>query len=345
MPEDLQERTEQATPRKRQEAREKGQVARSRELISISAMAGIFIMFYLSGNALIKNISILSSNIFGFRYGREPLTVMRYAATEAIIILLPFLGMAVVFSLFAGFSQGGFILKPLNIEVERLNPINGLKRIFSLTGLGEFLKSMIRFVVGGVLIYFILKNIIPLLPSTIAMDLSDIQIFGTRLVARAMLYAFGIYFVLAVIDYIFERWKFERSLKMTREEIKKELKESEGDPLIKARIKSIQREIARRRMMQEVPKATVVITNPTHIAVALRYDERETSAPVVIAKGENLIAEKIKEIAKRHNIPIVEDKPLARELNKLEIGSAIPVELYKAVAKILAYIYRLKGVA
>ena len=150
--------------------------------------------------------------------------------------------------------------------------------------------------------------------------------------------------VIAVLDYVYQRWSFEKSLRMTKEEIKEEMKELEGDPIVKARIKSIQREMARKRMMQEVPKSDVVVTNPTHIAVALKYDREKAGAPVVVAKGAGHIAEKIKEIARKHGVPVVENKPIARNLFRYaEIGAEIPVALYKAVAEILAYVYRLKG--
>jgi flagellar biosynthetic protein FlhB len=160
-----------------------------------------------------------------------------------------------------------------------------------------------------------------------------------------VIYCFGTFLVLAVADYFYERWRFEQSIRMSREELKEEFKETEGDPLIKSRVKSLQKEMARRRMMQEIPKATVVITNPTHIAVALKYKNNEMSAPKVIAKGAGFVAEKIREVAGRHRIPIVEDKPIARALYKVKIGQSIPEELYKAVARILAYIYKLRGVA
>jgi flagellar biosynthetic protein FlhB len=165
--------------------------------------------------------------------------------------------------------------------------------------------------------------------------------FSLKFIARVVLVVFIVFLALALIDYLIERWRFERSIKMTRYELKEEMKEHEGDPLVKSRIKSIQRELARKRMMQEVPKATVVITNPAHLAVALMYRKNETPAPKVIAKGAGLVADKIKEIARKHSIPIVEDKPLAQALYKLEIGSTIPEELYRAVARILAYLYRI----
>jgi flagellar biosynthetic protein FlhB len=344
MPE-YEERTEQATPRKRQKAKEKGQTARSREMISLAAMAGIILSFYFAGNAFIRDISALTGKLLGLQCGRDPIVVMKLTATETMKMLMPFLGLTVTFALVSGAMQGGVLVRPLSLEVERLNPVNGLKRIFSRYGLVEFLKSLLKFSLGGVLFFYLIKKMLGVLPFTAAMDVIQIQGVAGKLIARSVIYAFTLFFVLAAMDYLYERWSFERTLRMTREEIKEEYRETEGDPLIKARVKSLQKEMARRRMMQETPKATVVITNPTHIAVALRYKKDEMSAPKVIAKGAGFIAEKIKEIARKYGIPIVEDKPLARALYKLKINSFIPEELYRAVAKILAYIYQLRGIA
>jgi len=344
MPE-YEERTERATPRKLQKAKEKGQVARSREIISLAAMAGIILGFYFAGDAFIKNISVMTGKLLGLQCGKDPMAVMKLTATETMKMITPFLGLTVTFALVSGVMQGGLLVRPLSIEMERLNPVNGLKRIFSRHGLVEFLKSLLKFSLGGVLFFYLIKKMLIVLPFTAAMDVIHIQGVAGKLIAKSVLYAFTLFFILAAIDYLYERWSFERNLRMTREEIKEEYRETEGDPLIKARIKSLQKEIARQRMMQEVPKATVVITNPTHIAVALKYKKDEMSAPKVIAKGAGFIAEKIKEIARKYGVPIVEDKPLARALYKLKINLSIPGELYRAVAKILAYIYRLRGIA
>lgn len=340
----FEERTEQATPRRRQKAREQGQVPRSRELISIAATGGIIIGFYLTGDYFIKNISDLTKGLLSLQYGKEPFTVMRYASSEMFLLLAPFFIISLSFVLLSGFSQGGFVMRPIVPDLERINPIGGLKRLFSLTGLTDTLKSLFKFATGGILFYAVIKSSIDLLPLTMAMGVRESWKVSSSLISKAVIYGFSTFFTIAVIDYILERWRFERSIRMTRQELKEEHRETEGDPLIKSRIRSIQREIARRRMMQEVPKATVVITNPTHIAVALLYRKEDMDAPKVIAKGAGLIAERIKEIAISHNIPVVEDKPLARSLYKLKIGSFIPEELYRAVARVLAHIYRMRGV-
>ncbi len=342
---EFQEKTEKATPRRKQKAREKGQIARSRELISMAATAGMVLMFYFSGNTFISRIEEMMRKLLGFQYGRNPEIAMKFALSEMIWILMPFLGIAFTFALFTGALQGGFVLKPLNIELERLNPLGGMKRLFSYTGLVEFLKSLFKFIIGGFIMYLILKNLMNFLPFASSLEIQEITPVTGKILFKTILIIFTTFFIFAVLDYIYQRWSFERSLRMTREEVKQEYKETEGDPIVKSRIRSIQRELARRRMMQEVPKATVVITNPTHLAVALRYEKEGMTAPLVVAKGAGYIAEKIREIAKNHRIPIIEDKPLARALYKLDIGNFIPPELYRAVAKILAYIYKLRGAA
>jgi len=342
---EFQEKTEKATPRRKQKAREKGQIARSRELISMASTAGMVLMFYFSGNTFMSRIEEMMRKLLGFQYGRNPEIAMKYALSEMMWILMPFLAIAFTFALFAGALQGGLVLKPLSMELERLNPLGGIKRLFSTTGLVELLKSLFKFIVGGFVIYLVLKNLMNFLPFASSLEVQEITSVTGRILLKAILIIFLIFFIFAVLDYFYQRWSFERSLKMTREEVKQEFKETEGDPIVKSRIKSIQRELARKRMMQEVPKATVVITNPTHLAVALKYVKDDMAAPLVIAKGAGYIAEKIKEIARNHRIPIIEDKPLARALYKLEIDTFIPPELYRAVAKIIAYIYKLRGAA
>ncbi|MCX7913352.1 MAG: flagellar biosynthesis protein FlhB [Thermodesulfovibrionales bacterium] len=342
---EYQDKTEQATPRKKQKAREKGQVSRSRELISLVSMGGIILMLYIEGSTFVKKISELIIRLFSLSYGLDVIRVLQVSMMEMLFILMPFFTVAFAFSLFAGVIQGGFIIKPIKFELEKINPINGFRRIFSKEGLVELCKTMFKFIIGVLLSFLILAKVIFVAPSLISLEVNSINDIALDLITKVVIIVFLTFFVLAMLDYVFERWRFERSLRMSKEELKEEYKETEGDPLIKARIKSIQREIARKRMMQEVPKATVVITNPLHIAVALQYKRNEMMAPKVVAKGAGFIAEKIREIALKHNVPIVEDVVLARALFQLKVGSYIPAELYKAVAKIIAYIYKMKGVA
>lgn len=339
---DFEERTEQATPRRRQKAREKGQIPRSRELMSMAGLCGTLMVFFFGGAQIMESLALVTGRMLDLRYGRDPFSVMYLAAGDVFLIVVPFLIASAVCTFFAGVAQGGVTVVPLRLHPERLNPLQGIRRIVSLPGLAEFLKSLFKFIVGAVLMVFLLKHAVSVLPFIAALDLTQMQEVSARLVGRTVTYACLTFLTIALADYLIERWRFERSIRMTRQEMRDEHKETEGDPLIKSRIKSLQREMARRRMMQEVPKATVVITNPTHLAVALRYEAAEMAAPKVVAKGSGFVAEKIREAAHRHHVPLVEDKPVARALFTLPLGAAIPHELYRAVAKILAHIYQAK---
>ncbi len=342
---EYEEKTEQATPRKRQKAKEKGQVARSRDLSSMVAMGGVILVLYFGGKHVAKDSFEIMGTFLSFQYGKDSLTVLRTALIETFFILLPFFGASFFLAVGVNVLQGGFVLKPFEITFNKINPLEGIKRIFSKSGLVEFLKSLLKFLIGGYLLYFVIKKDLFAFPFLMRMGLHELVIASAHFIMKAILYGFICFFAVSAIGYLLERWRFEQSIKMSREELKEEYKESEGHPLLKSRIKNIQKEMARKRMMQEVPKATVVITNPVHLAVALRYEDKKMSAPQVVAKGSGFVAEKIKETARKHGIPLVEDKPLARMLSKLELNAYIPQELYKAVAKILAYIYKLKGSA
>ncbi|MFN3740626.1 MAG: flagellar biosynthesis protein FlhB [Thermodesulfovibrionales bacterium] len=341
---DFEERTQEATPRKRQRAKEKGQVARSRELISIAAGGGILLSLFVSGEKFMAGLSGFLSDSLMFQYGTEPLEVIRKTGSDMFFLVIPLLSISLSIAFLAGFLQGGIVLKSVEMDMDRINPVSGLKRLFSLRGIFEFLKGLTKFLIGGLVLYLVIRKFLPDVSNMPSIAFEDIQRDGLMILKKATMAIFITFLSIAIIDLIFERFRFERSLRMTRQELKEEFRETEGDPLIKARIRSIQRELARKRMLQEVPKATVVITNPTHIAVALLY-KKEMPAPKVVAKGADAIAEKIKEIARHHGVPLYEDKALARALFKLKLDSYIPEELYKAVAKIIAYIYRLRGVA
>jgi flagellar biosynthetic protein FlhB len=339
------ERTEQATPRKRQKVREQGQVARSKDLTSMVATGGVILFMYISGKYMATNSIGLMREFLSLNYGSDFFTVIKTASLKGVTILLPILAIAFFFAIGMGFLQGGIVLKPLSLKFEHINPISGVKRIFSFSGLMEFLKSLLKFSIGFYVFYLIMRKDLEILPSLMLMNERDLALSIADLVLKAVAYGFLCFFGIAIVDYFIQRMLFERSIRMSRQELKEEYKESEGDPQIKARVKSIQRQMAMRRMMQEVPKATVVITNPTHLAIALKYKDKEMHAPKIVAKGAEHLAEKIKEIARRHGVPIVEDKPLARLLFKLDIDSYIPEDLYRAVAKILAYVYKMRGVA
>ncbi|NOZ69699.1 MAG: flagellar biosynthesis protein FlhB [Deferribacteres bacterium] len=343
MADEFQEKTEQATPRKREKAREKGQVSRSRDLSSMAVIGGIIMVFYFGGEYIFQKWLDMTGAILSFRYGSDPVHVAAVAVWHGGMLLAPFFIISLVLALGASVAQGGFVIKPFKFELERLDPVKGLKKIFSSNGLVELLKSILKVAIGCWIVYYIIKKDLKVFPTLSAMDIRDIARVSGDMVMNAVLIAFCYFLAVSIVSALLEKWQFEKSLRMTKQEIKEELKESEGDPLIKSRIRSIQREAARKRMMQEVPTATAVITNPQHLAVAIRYEDRKMPAPKVVAKGAGILAARIKEIAAEHGVPIIEDKPLARSLFKLELNSFIPEELYVAVARILAHIYRMKG--
>lgn len=349
--ESFQERTEQATPKRREEARKKGQVAKSKELASVAVLiSGIMTFFwggalffqqatimlrYYMGNA--ANIRISTSNI-----GMVGINAVRHFAlmTGPIFLILLFISIA------ANYLQVGPLLsfEAIKPKFSKINPLEGMKRLFSAQAVAELIKSLLKITIVGIIAFETIagetKHLLPLI------DQAPIQIFlymcnvSFSMFWKTCLVIAG----LAVLDFIFQKWEFEKSLRMTKQEIKEEYKQTEGDPQIRARIRSIQREMARRRMMAAVPEADVVITNPTHLAVALKYESGKMEAPQVLAKGAGFVAEKIKEIAMENRIPIIENKPLAQSLFKLvKVGMTIPENLYQAVAEVLAYVYRMKA--
>jgi flagellar biosynthetic protein FlhB len=343
MAEEFQEKTERATPRKKQKAKEKGQILRNKDLVSMAATGGMLMIFYFGGEYFFTTMTALTGSILSMRYGTNPMEVSRIAILESAKVLIPFLFTSMAMVIFTSVIQSGWAIKPFTIDIQKINPAEKIKNFFSLGGVTDLLKGILKFAVGAWVVYYIMKKDLKVLPSLSAMELNSMVKVSARMIVHAVGIAFFYYLIVAFVGYLFEKWKYERSLRMTKQEIREEHKEMEGDPMIKSRIRSIQKETARRRMMQEVPTATVVITNPTHLAIALRYEDKKMFAPKIVAKGAGVVAEKIKEIAAEHGVPIVEDKPLARALFKFDVDTFIPEELYVAVAKILAYIYKIKG--
>jgi flagellar biosynthetic protein FlhB len=345
----LEDKTEAPTPRRRQEARAEGQVARSVELNSALVLLFALIIVRICGPSLVNKMRAAAIDSFthfpkgdlGIADVNQMLARLLLEVGPAIAPIL--LGVAVV-GFVASALQVGLVMsaKPLQPKGERLNPITGLGRIFSARAGVELAKSIAKICIVGYIVYLFLRDnyshIASFAGGNYFSTCRQIGDLTWQLLFRSALALF----IIAAIDYLFQRQQTEKQLKMTKQELKEDLKRTEGDPLVKSRIRQRQRETARRRMMQEVPKADVVVTNPTHYAVALKYDADKASAPVVVAKGQRLIAQRIREIAEEHNIPIVENVQLARTLYAtVDIGDEIPAELYQAVAEILAYVYRL----
>jgi flagellar biosynthetic protein FlhB len=345
------ERTEKATPKRRTEARKKGQVAKSREVTSVMVLLGGLLALLSLGSYSYDQLSALMVQCFGqsasIAITPSTVQVLQNQLLAALgLILAPFLGIVVVVSVVSNYVQvGGF----LSWELIKPNPgkvlsLQGLRRIFSLQSLMELLKSIGKIAIVGGMAYSTIKKEIPHLLPLMDQEIDSIARYIFSASLAIFLNTVLVMILLAGLDYIFQRWSHEKALRMSRQEIKDEGKQAEGDPLVKARLRSMQRDLARRRMMAEVPKADVIITNPTHIAVALLYISGAMDAPKVVAKGAGFVAEKIKAIGQEHGVPAVENKPLAQILFKtVGVGQMIPATLYHLVADVLAFVYRMKN--
>lgn len=345
-----QEKTEQATPKRREEAREKGQVARSQEVTSVVVLGACLIFFYFNAGHIVHQLSLLMANDFraAARVDLTPGTAQALFwdyLYRLFILLAPLLLTVVIAGLAANILQVGIVFsgESLQPKLSKIDPFKGMQRLFSLKSFVELLKGILKIVVIGLAAWISIRGEISSFPRMIDQGAGGILLFLGKASFKILLATCLVLIVLAILDYTYQRWEFEKSLKMSRQDIKEEFRQSEGDPLVKARIRRIQRDMARKRMMAAVPKADVVITNPTHLAVALQYEQEKMTAPVITAKGAGHIAEKIREVASMHHVPIVENKAVAQVLYKMvELGGAVPENLYRAVAEILAYVYRLK---
>jgi flagellar biosynthetic protein FlhB len=344
------ERTEPATPRRREEARERGQVARSADLSSALVLLAAVLALQFLGRSMIGGLLASASAVlegFGSVDG-EPGSLMLHfggAFTAVLFGFLPFVGILLVAALVAGLGQVGFLFtgQPLVPDLDRINPVTGLGRLLSVRGLLKVVASLLKISVVGAVVLWTLWAERARLVELSGRPFEQIVGIATDLMLALSLRAALALLALAVLDYGLQRWQHERDLRMSKREIREELKRYEGDPRIRERRRVLQRRLALQRMMLGVPEATVVITNPTHFAVAVRY-EKPMDAPVVVAKGAEQMALRIRETAMEHGVPIVERQELARALYRgVEVGQAVPSDLYKAVAEILAYVYRLKG--
>ncbi len=347
----FQERTEKATPKRREQARERGQVAKSPDLNAAVVICLGFTALFALGPMVVGRVmdtmsytmanapTIASSDstfytVFG-----------RYLSSFMLTVIPVFLAMIVI-GVSVNVLQVGFKISTKSLEpnFEKLNVISGLKKLFSMKSAVQLVRDPLKLLLVAVVAYFVLRSEFDGF-FTLA-DMSPAQLGATigRLVVTTALKIGVAILVIAIIDFLYQRYEFEKSIRMSKQEIKDEMKNTEGSPQTKSRIRQIQRAASRRRMMSAVPTADVVVTNPTEVAVALKYDAQAMQAPVVVAKGQRLVAQKIKEIARKHGIPIVEDKPLARALLKMcEVGQMVPASLYRAVAEVLAHIYRVQG--
>ncbi len=344
------ERTEQATPQRIEKAREEGQVARSQELttfvVLLAAAAG---MVFLGSHLMNDLLAIMRD---GMRMERElayqpGLMINRFyeLAAEGLWTIVPLLTVLMITAFFAPMLLSGWLIsnKALIPDFKRLNPITGLGRIFSVQGLTELFKAVAKAIVIGSVATMVVWSNKDAVLSLLAIPVdSSVTRVGELLVLSFLFIVAAMIFIVA-IDVPFQIWNHAKQLRMTKEEIRKETKENEGDPMVKGRIRSLQREAARRRMMSAIPEADVIVTNPTHYAVALRYKGEMMRAPIVVAKGVHLLAARIRELGEEHRIPILEAPPLARALyHHTDLDQEIPEKLYAVVAEVLAYVYQLK---
>ena len=342
------EKTEEPTAKKKSDARNKGQVAKSQELSAAFVLFAGFWTMKVLGETTYKEIAGYMTYIFGnLNTTVDVETVMRLFLGIGLVLLktsFPIMVAIMIIGLAINVVQVGwnFTTEPLGFDLNKLNPISGFGRIISKRSFVELLKSLFKILIIGLFLYENLKDEILQMPKLMYLDLAASM---TQIADIIFMMAFkicAIFFALAILDYMYQKWDHNEQLKMTKQEVKEEFKQMEGDPQIKGKIRQKQREMAMSRMMREVPKADVIVTNPTHFAVALRYAEG-MRAPEVIAKGQDYVALKIKEVARETGVTIVENKPLARALYaSVEIGGTVPPELYKAVAEVLAYVYHLK---
>ena len=352
MADDQGEKTEEPTEHKLAEARKKGQIFKSTEIVSSLQFAAMMLVLSWTGGWAMRSFgAFVSDHVWGKISMLPPLTttdvwIIFMGAIGAMAkLLLPVLLTAVIAAIILNMLQTGVIFsaQPMTPSFEKISPIAGFKRIFSRKSLMEFFKQMFKITVIGAVTYKIVRNEINTIVSTVAWDLPSIIHFTTSLMFRVIWYVTAAYMVLAVVDYLVQRKFFMKDMRMSLQELKDEFKDTEGDPQVKARMRQMQRAAIEQSIRQNVPKASAVVTNPTHLAVALQYEQGKQEAPIVIAKGERLLAQQIKDIAEEYDIPIVENTGLARTLfENCRVGEMIPGDLYKATAEVLAFVYRLK---
>jgi flagellar biosynthetic protein FlhB len=345
------DKTEEPSAQRLEDFRQEGQVAQSRELTSLFVLLACMSTLYLAGPNIISEFMgavrrLLSECATTTLTPESAGKIMEQVLSICGKIVLPIALAGFVAGVLGSIVQIGFNLTftPLEPQFDRINPLNGFQRLFSLGSLVEGLKAVLKLVAVVFVTYLMVKN--EILASPAITDMESFQLAGYMTsTAFRLIGGVGLaLFVVAALDFAYQKFRYHKSLMMTKQEARQEHKQKEGDPLLKARMRSMQREAARKRMMQAVPKADVIVTNPTHIAVALKYDSDKMAAPRVVAKGADHLAQRIKELGKKNGVPLVENVPLARALHKsVKVGGSVPRALYQAVAEVLAYVYRLRG--
>jgi len=350
---DEQERVHHATPKHREEARAKGQLVQSRDVTSAFMLLGGSLWLLWAGHSMGGHSREFMAGFLS-RSLATPLDesavyqLIVTALTAWLHVVVPFAAFLVAVAAAASFAQRGWFWStaPLAPRWSILNPLNGLRQLASLASFVELAKSLVKFVVLGVVLFVLVRRNLDAMLTLVTGDPSRALGTVVSLLGEFGLWGGGAIAIVGAVDYGYRFWEHERKLRMTHKELQDEVKQSEGNPMIKSRIRSLQRERARKRMMADVKTADVVITNPTELAIAMVYRHGEMAAPKVVAKGAGVIAQRIREIARAHGVPLVENKPLTRALfGVVDVGGLIPSQFYRAVAEVLAYVYRLKGKA
>ena len=342
------DKTEKATPKKRRDQRKEGNVLQSKEIVTAVSVLGIFSVVRLLAGFMMKNLLSFTERIYE-QSGTYEVTADNFMKlivdmiTVVVIVVGPVCAVAMVLGIIPTLAQtkGLFTMKALKPKFSRLNPLEGIKRMFSLQSIAGIVKGLIEVIAIAALVYNEIQSKLPTILSLMDCGvMQGIAYAALSIYDLVMTICIVLVFV-AAADFLFQWWQFEKKLKMSKQEVKDEFKQMEGDPQIKSKIKQRQQEMARNRMMQEVPTADVVIRNPTHYAVALRYDQDKNRAPQVVAKGKDYLALKIVKIAEENHVYLMENPPLARALYaQVELGREIPYELYGAVAEVLTVVYR-----
>jgi flagellar biosynthesis protein FlhB len=350
MAENAQERTEQATPKRLEEARRKGQIPRSRDLSAAAVTLAGGTALYMMGGQIGGALHGIMSR--GLTLTREQaldpaylLPALADAAAAGLRACAPVLGVIMLAAILAPLALGGWSFSTASLapQFSRLNPLEGVKRMFAMRSIMELLKALAKFGVVAVVAVIVLWHEAPALLALGREPIDQAIGHAVKLSGQGLLSISAGLIIIAAIDAPYQLWQYAQQMKMSREEIREEHKESEGSPEVKGRIRQLQQQMASQRMMQDVPKADVIVTNPTHYAVALRYDDKRMRAPVVVAKGADLVAARIREIATEHAVPIFEAPPLARVLHRnVDIGDEVPSSLYVAVAQVLSYVFQLR---
>ena len=344
------EKTEEPTPKKKRDVRKKGEVAKSKDLSAAVNLVAMVMLFSFGSHYIMEKICSMLEGFYAdflsLSVGKDEVSVLTIKfISEFFVIISPIFVVALISGLIINYFQVGFLIAPeaLKFKPERLNPIEGFKRIVSKKALVELSKSLVKIVMVGAVSYIFISGQIETLVEILYMDATKGYKEIISLFVALSVRVSAIFLVVAVLDYVFQRYEFQERIKMSKKEVKDEHRQTEGDPHLRAKLKEKQKEFSVNRMIKEVPDSTIVITNPTRLAIALKYEHKMHAAPVITAIGAGFLAERVREIAEENEVPIIENKPVAQAIyRKCEVGDEVPVELYQAVAEILAVVLKMK---